>query len=103
MRELRPIGTEFWYVYPIDIRNPALSQVRFLYRVVRHSQVKDAPNQEPYMTESLEPLRMQRRHPVEIGCLEFGASGQMMMVPIKYTEWEDADSEWKDWKGTTIV
>jgi hypothetical protein len=36
MSELRPIGTEFWMVYPVSKQSSGNVQYRFLYRITAH-------------------------------------------------------------------
>jgi len=51
---LRPIGTEFWYEFPLS-SNDQSWQHRFLYRIVAHSQTTVG------QAETLEVIREQMR------------------------------------------
>jgi hypothetical protein len=63
---LRPIGTEFWYAYPVSCGESGAVQRRFLYRIVAHDEL--GPSLE--YGERLEAIRTQDRRVTGIRFVE---------------------------------
>jgi hypothetical protein len=76
---LRPIGTEFWYAYPLSFNDHAY-QKRFLYRVIGHSKTKVG------MAEELKPIRMQQRPMLGFTSVELS---DRFVPNYIFGEWED--------------
>ena len=85
--ELRPIGTEFWYEYPVrsfeSIRN------RFLYKIIRHdSCARFLGDKEGEMREGVEAIKMETRKVLSM---------TLVQCPVcKQNKWEYEFDEWKE-------
>lgn len=86
-----PSLIRFRHDWPLNPSNPFADQSRTLFRIAAHSKTSYSLDTDvkTFAAVTPEPLRMQKRKPTEFSWTDSGASGQKIMVPTRYTEWEE--------------
>jgi|GEM_PF-5596847 len=85
-KELRPIGTEFWYEFPYNPLSPMATnkQHRFLYRVKSHELAARFPSdKEGELLECLEALKEETRNMINISGSECGE------IKYEFDNWKE--------------
>jgi hypothetical protein len=83
--DLRPIGTEFWYEFPVKPLCSDGMQHRFLYRVKDHTQIKESPEDpRDKWAEQVDVLKHQRR-PTKL----WDVDGILCVKPDESNPWEE--------------
>jgi len=93
-KELRPIGTEFWYEFPV--RDPEYyhgefgKQTKFLYKVVGHDEVmRWAGDKTGEMAEHIEAIKSMSRWAGSYMIEPCPICGKIRHVYSDFTEWKE--------------
>ena len=84
---LRPVGTEFWYQFPIPMGSTQPYASRFLYRVVRHVNGLTQAGRVELM-EELKPLDMKEIYPESCSFCECGCGKLVYQFPTEKVKQE---------------
>ena len=86
---LRPIGTEFWYQFPIPMGSTQSYASRFLYRVVRHTKGM-TQTRSVELIEEIEPLEMKEIYPESCKICECGCGKLVYQFPAEPARQKDS-------------
>ncbi len=85
-KNLRPIGTEFWYEYPPTQTG---EQSSFLYRVMSHELVARYPgDKEGKLSEQLKPIKVKKRR--------IKSQTLVQCLCCQESKWEYEFTEWAE-------
>ena len=78
---LRPVGTEFWYQFPIPMSSTQAHADRFLYRIVRH-RMAQLQNGTVGLLEEAVPIDEEKVYPESCSFCECGCGKLVYQFPV---------------------